>query len=282
MNSASQLDAKARSYLDLWSKYISDGLTHVKGTAVTAEAIEQDSAAKPSGSAPEGGIWIRAFGGKAGEHAFILAADDARCLARLLGGAPPDAAAELTAESRDAIVQFFQQVATMIPAADWLGIQSELEVSEADRPAWESAGEITFRFSTPEGPQFELEAALSADFLAALQNAGNEGPATRRESKAAAPAAAAGISREANLELLLDVELEVALRFGQREMVLGDILKLMPGSVIELGRDVHDPVELLIGDRVVAWGEVVTVDGNYGLRITGLASREERIESLRA
>ena len=79
----------------------------------------------------------------------------------------------------------------------------------------------------------------------------------------------------------MDIELDVTLRFGQREMLLGDVLNLSPGSVLELEQQVHDPVELLVGGRVIAWGEVVTVDGNYGLRITGLASREERLQSIR-
>lgn len=79
----------------------------------------------------------------------------------------------------------------------------------------------------------------------------------------------------------MDVELDVTLRFGQREMLLGDVLNLAPGSVVELDQQVQDPVQLLVADKVVAWGEVVVVDGNYGLRVIGLASREERIESLR-
>ncbi|MDE3179694.1 MAG: FliM/FliN family flagellar motor switch protein, partial [Acidobacteriota bacterium] len=70
-------------------------------------------------------------------------------------------------------------------------------------------------------------------------------------------------------------------RFGRREMLLGDVLHLAPGSVVELDQQVQDPVELLVGDKVVAWGEVVVVDGNYGLRITNLPSREERLQSLR-
>jgi flagellar motor switch protein FliN len=79
----------------------------------------------------------------------------------------------------------------------------------------------------------------------------------------------------------MDIELEVTLRFGQREVLLGDILNLSPGSVLELDQQVQDPVELLVGGRVIAWGEVVTVEGNYGLRVTGLANREERLQSIR-
>jgi flagellar motor switch protein FliN len=73
---------------------------------------------------------------------------------------------------------------------------------------------------------------------------------------------------ERNLALLLDVNLAVTLRFGGRELLLKDVLELSSGSVLELDRDVHEPVDLLLKDRVIARGEVVIVDGNYGLRVS--------------
>jgi len=72
----------------------------------------------------------------------------------------------------------------------------------------------------------------------------------------------------ANLQLVMDVELNVSLRFGQCQLPLRDVLDLTSGSVIELDRDVDDPVELLLDGKVIARGEAVIVDGNYGLRIT--------------
>jgi flagellar motor switch protein FliN/FliY len=68
--------------------------------------------------------------------------------------------------------------------------------------------------------------------------------------------------------MLEHVELDVSLRFGQRQLSLREIGELRSGSVVELDRYVQDPAELLLGDRVVARGEVVIVDGNYGLRVT--------------
>lgn len=70
------------------------------------------------------------------------------------------------------------------------------------------------------------------------------------------------------LELLLDVNLALTLRFGQRDLTLREILDLCAGSVIELDRAVEEPAELLLGDKVIARGQVVTVDGNYGIRVT--------------
>lgn len=82
-------------------------------------------------------------------------------------------------------------------------------------------------------------------------------------------------------ELLLDVELEAALRFGSREMPLGEILDLGPGDVVELDRQIADPVDLIVGNKIVARGEVVLVNGNFGLRVTEVAEPRKRLESIR-
>jgi flagellar motor switch protein FliN/FliY len=83
-----------------------------------------------------------------------------------------------------------------------------------------------------------------------------------------------------NLEMLLDVDLELSVSFGHTTLVLQEVLKLSSGSIVELNRSASDPVELLINDAVVARGEVVVVDGNYGIRITEVVSPRERIRSL--
>jgi len=83
------------------------------------------------------------------------------------------------------------------------------------------------------------------------------------------------------LELLLDVELEASLRFGSREMPLGEILDLGPGDVVELDRHVADPVDLIVGDKIVARGEVVLANGNFALRVTEVAAPRKRLESIR-
>jgi flagellar motor switch protein FliN/FliY len=76
------------------------------------------------------------------------------------------------------------------------------------------------------------------------------------------------IPKQVNLKLVLDVELNVTLRFGQRQLALREVLELTSGSVIELDRQVEEPVELLLEGKVIARGEAVVIDGNYGLRVT--------------
>ena len=71
-----------------------------------------------------------------------------------------------------------------------------------------------------------------------------------------------------NLKLVMDVELNVSMLFGQRQLPLRDVLSLSSGSVVELDRMVDEPVELLLDGKLIARGEAVIVDGNYGLRVT--------------
>lgn len=99
------------------------------------------------------------------------------------------------------------------------------------------------------------------------------------QNKASEVALPPGLSP--GLELLLDVELEASLRFGSREMPLGEILDLGPGDVVELDRQIADPVDLIVGDKIVARGEVVLVNGNFGLRVTEVAAPKKRLESIR-
>ena len=85
----------------------------------------------------------------------------------------------------------------------------------------------------------------------------------------------------AGMNLLRDIELDATLQFGSREMPLRAILDLGPGDVVELDRHISEPVDLVVGDRIVARGEVVVVSGNFALRITEVATPQLRLESIR-
>jgi flagellar motor switch protein FliN/FliY len=104
-------------------------------------------------------------------------------------------------------------------------------------------------------------------------------PPTPPAGREAAPAALSSAIR--NVDSLLDIELEASLRFGSRELLLSDVLELGPGDVVSLDRHVQDPVDLLVGDKIVARGEVVLVNGNFGLRVTEVAEPRRRLETIR-
>lgn len=86
---------------------------------------------------------------------------------------------------------------------------------------------------------------------------------------------------QGNLDVIMDIELLATVRLGSVEMPLAEVLRLGPGSIVEVGQLVDDPVELLVNGKLVARGDVVVVDEKFGLRITEIVSRKERIESLR-
>ena len=82
-------------------------------------------------------------------------------------------------------------------------------------------------------------------------------------------------------DLLLDVELDATLRFGSSEMSLKQVLALGPGDIVELDRHIAEPVDLIVGDRIVARGEVVVVSGNFAFLVNEVATPQMRLESIR-
>ena len=81
------------------------------------------------------------------------------------------------------------------------------------------------------------------------------------------------------LDLLRGVELPVSVSFGRTRMPLQEVLRLTPGSVVELDRCIDEPVELIVNDTVVALGEIVVIEGNYGMRIQRIMGRERLLRS---
>jgi flagellar motor switch protein FliN len=79
------------------------------------------------------------------------------------------------------------------------------------------------------------------------------------------------------IDLLMDMEMPLLVRFGSTRMLLSSILALGPGSVVEFRRGPDDPVDLLVNGRVVARAAVVVVQGNYGVRIIEIATQRDAV-----
>jgi flagellar motor switch protein FliN len=88
--------------------------------------------------------------------------------------------------------------------------------------------------------------------------------------------ATAGVDTS-RIEVILDIDLPVVVRFGRTDLPLRTLTQLGPGSVIDLGRSPDEPVDVMVSNRVVARGEVVIVGGNYGIRIIDVVSPSERM-----
>ena len=126
---------------------------------------------------------------------------------------------------------------------------------------------------------WEEEFPLLAAFSAALVNLGAAPAVTAPPPAGAAEPAAPQIAAR-SIDLLLDVELPVSVSFGRAQLPLKDVIKLTTGSIVELNRSVTEPVEVIVNNCVIARGEVVVVEGNYGIRIKQVVSRQERLRTL--
>jgi len=97
----------------------------------------------------------------------------------------------------------------------------------------------------------------------------------------AEPAVKLEESEMKNIGLIMDVKLPVRVRIGKKKMLLKDVLSMDIGSVIELNQLANDPLDILVDDHVIAQGEVVIVDGNFGVQITSIGTKRDRLNKLK-
>ena len=227
--------------------------------------------------------------------------------AQLLMSEPVDAAVEFTDKHADGFLEFIRQVAGEA-ALTWKaerGLPTELVYQDEPPAVVEAHFTLAFTIDTEKCKGLAFRLDLDSEFCSALSalppapipeeepeqfpakdkeppkiEASTQVSEQRKEESAPALESDSAQSHASNLDLILDVQLEATIRFGEREMLLQDVFGLMPGAVVELNQLVNEPAELLVAGRLVAKGEVVVVDGNFGLRVTEVVSRNQRAEML--
>lgn len=190
-------------------------------------------------------ITIPATGVASGSLVLWIERDQAReTAARLLGAEAPDDAAVQAAMQQLAS----RAVTSLEGTPDAAGLSGgEATVAAGQAPA----GAVPFAAALGEARvTFAVAVTLSA--------------------VSAAPTAT--FDADSRLDAILDVDLPLVVRFGRAMMPLRSVADLGPGSVVDMGRSPDEPVELLVGERLIARGEVVIVGGNYGVRITELTT----------
>ncbi|MFD2116820.1 flagellar motor switch phosphatase FliY [Paenibacillus yanchengensis] len=85
---------------------------------------------------------------------------------------------------------------------------------------------------------------------------------------------------QTNLNLLMDIPLKVTVELGRTQKQIRDILELSQGSIIELDKLAGEPVDILVNNKLIAKGEVVVIDENFGVRVTDIVSQWDRIQKL--
>jgi flagellar motor switch protein FliN len=211
---------------------------------------------------------MTASGGMKGNAAFELKTADALVFAQKLLSETTDPAAELNDKHKQAIEEFLRKVAGAAATAlktPQGGVT--LQVDRVQAMSWRGAS-LTFSASEA-ATTISLRVQFDSELLASAK------PPASDTAAAIAGATPAKVSTgDSHLDLLLGVDLSLTLRFGQRTLTLREILELTSGSIIELDRQVQEPADLLLGDKLIARGEVVIVDGNYGLRITEVSDQQ--------
>jgi len=261
-------------------------------------------------------LWVTFTLGEAllGEQAFSVSRADALLLGQVFMGEIPDPNAEFTPDHTDSLAELFRQfagtVALQLKAE--LGTECTVRFKDTKEPDWKSPE--TSSLSVLPAPPVRVASRLDTGLLESLVKinslpapveatapvsveqpavtevgttplaepvAAQNPPVQSAHTEAAQSEVAARTTiNDKNLDLLLDVPLEVSIRFGRRQMLLKDVLDLSSGAMVELDRRVQDHIELVLGGRVIARGEAVIVDGSYGIRISEVLSPAQRLAEI--
>ncbi len=256
-DAVTDLSAEQKAWLEVWEKCTQTVISQITGQPVVFEVTPE---AAP-GAASDMWYTVVVAGAVRGEMTLRLPAASGVRLAQKFLQEPESASVEPTSEHKEALEELVRQVAGQAATAlsSTVGEEIQVNVAASAPPSWSPSGTRSLHTRDEAGASVTIEIQISAALTATLPHL----PETHAAAQPAlAPASAASYER------LRDVILDVKLRFGSRRMVLRDILALSAGVVVELDSHVNSPVDLLLDGRMIAQGEVVVVDGKYGLRVT--------------
>ena len=282
-NPAPELRRELRNWCDAWNTGLQNVLSQISGQPI---AFEVSSELVP---AADSDTWYTVVAGGAvhGEMTLRLSADSGGRLARKFLGEPEPVAeafaagqiaagqttaGQIAAGQKEALEELLRQIAglTATALAATVGGQVQLHLSAAAAPSWSSDAIVCLRTRDEAGTSITLELQISPALANALQPQ-VQTAAVQTSSQPSASLLAPPSTEpppSSSYRRLMDVGLDVKLRFGTRRMLLRDVLALSAGVVVELDNSLHSPVDLLLDGRLIAQGEVVIVDGKYGLRVT--------------
>jgi flagellar motor switch protein FliN/FliY len=269
-----ELRPELRNWCEAWKACLQNVLSQVSGQPAAFEISSEPLAATDSD------LWYTVVAGGAtrGEMTLRLSIASGICLAQKFLGEPDPAADGIasqpfTPDHKDSLEELLRQTAGLAATtlASAAGGEVQFHLSPA-APSWSSDAMVCLQTRNEAGTAITLEIRISPALVSALQSP-LETAATAATSPQTSPPPPPLPSTvpSASYSRLMDVGLDVKLRFGTRRMFLRDVLGLSAGVVVELDNPLHSPVDLLLDGRLIAQGEVVIVDGKYGLRVTDVA-----------
>lgn len=304
--------------VSLFNEHASNVLTSVLNKSIVFETVSC-TAAKPSDAAaqlpiPLLAVTIPLQGDISGEVQMIFTKKDVAVLSDLM--MMGDGTAPFSEEHKDAVMELVNQIlgAYLKALRDETGksiTAGQLSVSDFDfgQPGFDptqkdmaiQALTIEGVGSTALGMFFDQQIGMALTSVLSGQESSPSGLDTPTIGLSAAELddlakvtadtgsdffedssfGARSPSSNQGIDMLLDIDLDVSIELGGASLSVKRILELAPGSIVELDKMAGEPVDLLVNGKVVAKGEVVVVDENFGVRIVSLVSAEDRIRSLR-
>ena len=264
-------------YLQVWAELLGQVLSEISASTWSCTVLAEASAESAPADASDLWIVVGCTGVLRGEMSLRVPAAAGSRLAQIFMSEPASEQAQLSAEHQEAVVELLRQVGGLVTTsikATWGEVQLLVEPSAA-APSWAAATKAWLRVGAEASALVPIEIQLSAALDAGLRVEASSAPQAEPSSAPTAQRSSPGISPSqatGDLSLLMDVELSVTLRFGGRRLQLREVLDLSPGSVVELDRQVEEPIEMLLDGKILARGEIVVIDGNYGLRVTEVAA----------
>jgi flagellar motor switch protein FliN len=253
---------------DLFHRFVADLAT------VVGALVDAPSTGGPAADAPEGG-WIVSLQAEQSARGVLAVEFDRNAIEALtkrVMGMEVEPSPEVVVDTLKEICA--QAAGSMVQEPPLTG--ARFTIASVDRAGAQTAVDpVLMQIAVGDIATLRLRLWGNLTFPApAAQTQTVQSPAT--PSSGAPPAA------NPKLDLILDIDLPLLVRFGRTEMPLRSLTMLGPGSVIDLGRSPDDPVDVLVSNQVVARGEVVIVGGNYGVRIIDVMSAADRIRSMEA
>ena len=242
-------------------------------------------------------------------HAMVLQADEVAKFGALIAGGDP-AGTELTADILQGVLDFLDMSLPIVAGALQDAISQPATIGAVTGiNAADPSGEFDADALGLGGPVVRLEYALTVgdavtcpllytlplDHAREMLKLAPELPesATPADAELTRPTFAEFDSAQGpagatpmrgageNMDLILDIQLDVIARLGTVQMPIREILKLGPGSIIDIDRPADAPVDLVVNEKLVAHGDIVVVQENFGLKISDVLSPRERIATLR-
>ncbi|AAP77745.1 flagellar motor switch protein FliY [Helicobacter sp. MIT 03-1614] len=276
-----------KAFVDLVVTETTTTIEGLMGKTPSVSHTQDDSVSLENLPTPYAISYIQASGDGNGEIAMVIPVEMGTALADMMLGGEGEVKSEMSDDDLDAIKEIssniFGAVSTSLnsqnelPKLNFTCSNIEFITENMDLSRFDKA--YIFNF-TLDSIQSNFTILANKSFVELFEGGNTSAQAAPAES-AAQTNPALSATEYKNINMILDVRLNVKVRIGQKRMLLKDVIAMDIGSVIELNQLANDPLEILVDDKVIAKGEVVIVDGNFGIQITDIGTKRDRLEQLR-